>query len=251
MTDLTDEQYKAEYDKAAAALDSAAAEPVKVEAAITDEPAKVEVEEVKAAPEVDPVAELRTRLEKTEKALKDTQAWGTKSQQRLAEIERERLLAAREREKPGILDANPELAEAIRYVQNDPIPKLQQQDSAQQWRDAISRAHPGIFDAGIDPELEADLMTRLTGLGDSIYTDPLIAIREITEGKLAFAERQISKRFAIEAEKQAKKSAMSVPNLGGGVVDRTSIDKDAAEVNRIKNMSDADFAKEVKKAKGY
>ncbi len=247
MTDLTDEQYKAEYDKAAAALDSAAEQSIAVEPAITEEPASVE--EVKAAPEVDPVAELRARLEKTEKALKDTQAWGTKSQQRLAEIERERVLAEREREKPGILEANPDLADAIRYVQNDPTPLLQQQDRQAQWMETINRAHPGIFDAGIDPDLEAELMTRLTNLGDARY-DPLVAIREITEGKLAFTERQIGRRFAIEAEKQAKKSAMSVPNLGGGA-DRTTLDRDASEVNRIKNMSDADFAKEVRKVKGY
>lgn len=251
MSDLTEEQYKKEYDEAVAKIDSAA------EPAIT-EPQKIEVEpvlKVENEAKVELVAEpltfeaLQRDLEATKKALKDTQAWGTKNQQRLAEIERERQAAERERTKPAILEANPDLAEAIRYVASDPEPQLQQEDRETVWRETVAKVHPGIFDADIDKELESSLMERLTALGDAI-SDPLVVIREITEGKLAFAERQIGKRFTIEAQKQAQKQAMSIPGQGGGT-ERVSVDKELAEVNRIKNMSDADFAKEVKKAKGY
>lgn len=253
MSDLTEEQYKKEYDEAVAKIDSAAEPAITETQEVKTEPeikADVKVD-AKEEPKVEPVTleALQKDLEATKKALKDTQAWGTKNQQRLAEIERERLLAERERVKPAILEANPELADAIRYVASDPEPRLQQEDKAAGWRETVAKAHPGIFDATLDPELEASLMERLTALGD-VISDPLVAIREITEGKLAFAERQIGKRFTIEAQKQAQKQAMSIPGQGGGV-ERVSVDKELAEVNRIKNMSDAEFAKEVKKAKGY
>ncbi len=95
MADLTSEQqYQKEYDEARAKLDAAAdgfkPDPI---TATEAEPAKVEVAEpakaAEAAPVVDELAELRAKVEKAEKALKDTQAWGTKNAQRLAEIERE------------------------------------------------------------------------------------------------------------------------------------------------------------------
>jgi hypothetical protein len=200
-------------------------------------------------PEADPLAELQARLDRTEKALKDTQAWGTKSSQRLAELDRERTLAIREYQKPEILSNNPELADAIRYVANDPTSQFAENDKQQNWRSTVEKAHPNIFDVGIDPELEADLIKRLESVGGS-NADPLEAIREITEGKLQFAERQISKRFSIESAKQQAKTALSVPSQGGSAA-RTPIDVDLAEKNRILNMSDADFAREVKKAKGY
>ena len=248
MSGLTEEQYKAEYDKAIEAIDSATkGEPVKEEPeVITEAPKDAQVEEEKTP---DPLDVIRQELEQTKKALKDTQAWGTKSQQRLAEIERQRQADERERTKPAILQANPELADAIKYVASDPEPVQQRQRQHEDWMETIDKAHPGIFSTDIDPELEQALKERLEKLGDAI-SDPLIAIREIAAEKVAFTERQIGKRFIVEQEKQQKKQAMSVPKLGGGA-ERVTLDKDASEVNRIKNMSDAEFAREVKKAKGY
>jgi hypothetical protein len=51
---------------------------------------------------------------------KDNQAWATKLAQEAAQLKREREQREREAKKPAILDANPELAEAIRYVAQDP-----------------------------------------------------------------------------------------------------------------------------------
>jgi len=256
MSGLTEEQYKKEYDEAIAKIDAASGQTDTTEQILDEvpkaaEPEKVEPEE-KAEP-VDPVKSetdlIREELEKTKKALKDTQAWGTKSQQRLAEIERERQAAEREATRPAILEANPDLADAIRHVVNDPAPQLQREQQEDEWKYVVAKAHPGIFDDSLDKELEKAVYDRLTALGDAI-SDPIVAIREITAEKLAFTERQIGKRFIIEQEKQKDKQALSVPKLGGSA-ERTNPSKDDSEVQRIKSMSDADFAKEVRKAKGY
>lgn len=251
MPDLTpEEQYQKEYDEAAALLDSAAA-GIKPEV-ITDPVDKTAgTVATTDGTQVDPLAEVRAELEKTQKALKDTQAWGTKNAQRIAEIERERQQQQRDATKPAILDANPELAEAIRYVAGDPAPQQQAQDTQQKWLDVVNTAHPGIFDLSIDPELEKAILARREKVGAD-WSDPLVAIREITAEKLAFTEQQVGKRFAAAAATVAKKSAMSVPGAGaGGAGNRTAPDTDLEAVQRIQNMSDADFEKEVRRVKGY
>lgn len=257
-----DEQYQKEYEAAAAALEAAAqgkpvattAEPeVKTEPVAEPVKEEVKAEEPATQPEekpVDPVEELRLKLEKAEKALKDTQAWGTKNAQQLARIQRERELAQREANKPQILEQNPELAEAIRYVASDPAPQIQAEQKQQEWLAIVDRAHPGIFSADIDPELENAILARREK-GGADWSDPLVAIAEITAEKLAHAERQIGKRFAAEAAKLQQKSAMSVPGAGSSAVTAQPVDKALEEVNRIMNMSSAEFEKEVRRVKGY
>lgn len=248
MLDNVDEQYKKEYDEAIAKLDGTAEEEATTPPEEIPEPeTEPVIEEIKA--EEDPLAELRTKLEKTEKALNDTKAWGTKNAQRLAEIERQNIEQQRAQAKPEILDANPELADAIRYVTQDPTPQHKIERQMQDWQAIVQTAHPGIFDLSIDPELEAVLVAKREALGEA-WHDPLIAIREITAEKLAFTERQVGKRFAIESAKQSQKSAMSVPGAGGSA-NRTAPDTDQEAVQRIQKMSDADFAKEVRRVKGY
>lgn len=195
------------------------------------------------------LAEIKARLEKAEKIAKDNQAWATRMAQEAAQLRREREQQQREAMRPAILDTNPELADAIRYVANDPTPRHQAEDDHSVWMETIDKAHPGIFSKDIDPELEKDLAARLDQLGDA-KSNPLEAIRVITEGKLAHAERQIGKRFAAEAAKMSQKSAMSVPGAGrSGAV--APVDAALAEVQRIQNMSDAEFQKEVRRVKGY
>lgn len=245
---VEDTEYQAEYDKAAAALDAAAtATTAPVTPEVTPEPeTQTEPEKVE---EVDPLAEIKARLEKAEKVAKDNQAWATRQAQENAQFRREREQQQREASRPTILDENPELADAIRHVVSDPQQRNQAEDQQAQWRDIVGKAHPGIFSTDIDPELETALMTRLSALGDDV-NDPLIVIREITQEKLAFAEQQVGKRFAAESAKLAQKSAMSVPGAGAGG-SRQAPDAALVEVQRIQNMSDADFQKEVRKAKGY
>lgn len=240
---VEDTEYQVEYDKAAAELEAADVKPVELEAKPepTIEPEKVEV---------DPLVEIRARLEKAEKVAKDNQAWATRSAQEAAQLRREREAEHRAATKPAILDNNPELADAIRHVVSDPSARNQEQDNHSKWQSTVDKAHPGIFSTDIDPELETALMTRLTALGDDAR-DPLIAIREITAEKLAFTERQVGKRFAAESAKLAQKSAMSVPGAGAGGGRQAAPDAALAEVQRFQNMTDAEFQKEVRRVKGY
>jgi hypothetical protein len=254
---VTDEEYQKEYDEAAAALDAAAQATtargadgkfVKAEPEPEKAPEKTPEPTPEPKPEQpDPLADIRADLEATKKALKDTQAWGTKNAQEVARLKKESDERKRQAERPAILDANPELEAAIRHVV--PQPAVEAVDAHAQWNAIVEAAHPGIFDKTIDPELEAALMKRLGALGQQVQ-DPLIAIREITAEKLAFTERQVGKRFAAESAKLAQKSAMSVPGAGAGSGVMTQPDKDLAEVQRIQNMSDKDFQAEVRRVRG-
>lgn len=253
------EEYQKEYDEAAAKLEAdaqattargadgkfAKAEPAEV---VPEPEKKPEAEPVKEEVS-DPLAELRARLEKTEKIAKDNQAWATRMAQEAAQLRKEREEQLRAAAKPAILDANPELADAIRYVAQDPTPQQKEAEREQAWREAVEKVHPGIFDKSIDPDLEKALMERFQATPD--IQDPLVAIREITAEKLAYTERQVGKRFAAEAAKQAKVSAMTVPGAGAGGGARTAPDAALAEVERINKMSDAEFAKEVRRVKGF
>lgn len=261
-------EYQKEYDAAREKLDAAAeattarapdgkfakADPTPPE---KEEPAKPDADKTKPdgepekAEKPDELAELRSRVEKAEKIAKDNQAWATRLAQERAQEKREREAKERAATKPAILDANPELADAIRYVAHDPAPRHQEEDKKAQFIAIVDKAHPGIFSKDIDPELEKALMTRLGALDPVSRDDPLTVIREITEEKLAFTERQVGKRFAAESAKLKEKSAMGVPGAGAGGGSRTAPDAALAEVQRINNMTDAEFAKEVRRVKGY
>lgn len=259
---MYDAEQQKEYDDAMAKLEageqpitpsdevSPPAEPVAAEPEAKAEPAAEDVVEPEVTTEPDPLEELRLKLEKAEKALKDTQAWGTKNAQRLAEIEKERLLQQREASRPQILEANPDLEDAIRHVVSDPTPKIEAQAQQDQWRAIVNTAHPGIFSIPDNDELVQALLVRAKELGPE-WDDPLVAIREINAQKLAHTERQLAKKYEADAKTRAQKSAMSVPGAGASAVQIAPVDPDKAEVNRILNMSDADFEKERRKAKGY
>lgn len=274
---MDDEEYQREYDKALAEMDAAEksttargsdgkfvkaeekpaeekpAEPApeKSEPETKEEPKQEEPKPDDKPKEDDEATALRKRLESAEKALKDTQAWATKLSQERAAEKREAERRAREAAKPPILDANPELADAIRYVSSDK-PEAKPDPQAE-WVSAVERAHPGVFSAELDPGLEKVLHTRLTALSAEERADPLIAIREITEGKLEFATKQAEQRQAAAAAAAAKekaKAAMSVPGAGASG-SRTTADPEREAVDRVHNMTDADFEREYRKARGF
>lgn len=264
---VEDTEYQKEYDAAREKLDAAAeattarapdgkfAKAAPAEPEKKDEPVKPDADKPESEPEKaekpDELAELRARVEKAEKIAKDNQAWATKLAQERAQEKRERETRERAASKPAILDANPELADAIRYVAHDPAPQQQEEDKRAQFISIVDKAHPGIFSKDIDPELEKALAARLEALDETAKNDPFAVIREITEEKLAFTERQVGKRFAAESAKLKEKSAMGVPGAGAGGGSRVAPDAALVEVQRIQNMSDAEFQKEVRKVKGY
>lgn len=273
--ELTEEQYKKEYDEAWKKLDEAAqATPSRApdgtfakaeEAAPAAEPEKAapvaeappaepkaeaktdEVPQKQAEAEADPVAELRSELEKTKKQAADNKAWATKVAMELAEAKRAQELRDREAARPQVLAQNPGLEEAIRYVAD--APKPQAPDPRQQWIQIVDSAHPGIFSADADPELVDVLVAKRDASNGAWLADPLLAIREITEAKLAHAQRQVEKRFAAEQQKASAKSAMSVPGAGATV--KTAADPAADEVKRIQDMTPAQFEKERRRVLGY
>lgn len=254
---VEDTEYQKEYDKAAAELEAAAQATTarsadgkfaKAEPVATPEPTPEPVKEEPAKVE-DPLAEIKARLEKAEKMAKDNQAWATRASQEAAQLRKEREQRQREAAKPAILDANPELADAIRYVAHDPAPQRAAEDRQAQMVSIVEKAHPGIFSNDADPELVDAIAKRIEALAPEERQDPFVFIREITAEKLALSERQLGKRFAAESAKLAQKSAMTVPGAGrSGVM--TPIDDQLAEVQRIQGLSDKDFQAEVRRAKG-
>jgi Meckel syndrome type 1 protein len=275
------EEEQRQYDEAAAALDAAAtpattargddgrfataapAAPAAAPAAegaqastpapaAAEKPADPPAAAPGAAPAkpVDELADLKARLERTEKIARDNQAWATKAAQEAAALRKAQEQRDREAAKPPILDANPELADAIRYVAGDPAPQHQAAERAAAFQSTIEKAHPDAFSTDMPEELQQSIAKAWTELGDAAQ-DPLEVVRVITQEKLAFTERQVGKRFAAEAARQQEKSAMSVPGAGASSVARAPEDTQLAEVKRIQNMSDADFAKEVRRVKGY
>lgn len=251
-------EYDAEYEKARKELDDAAGQPTtaKVEVVVAPEKVAVIAETIpEVIPEADPLEGIRHELEQTKKALKDTQSWGTRNAQELAQFKRESDDRKRQAERPAILDANPELEAAIKYVRPEVVQEQPQEELLKQHvsqRDQmIERAHPGIFGVDLDPELIKGITARYDALGDDIL-DPVACIREINAEKLAHSERVIGRRFAAENAKAAQKNAMTVPGAGGSGASKTATpNTDADAVNRIANMSPAEFEKERRRVIGY
>jgi hypothetical protein len=267
-------EYQRQYDEAAAALDAAATPATTargddgkfVSAEVTPPAAAAPAPEAPAAEPaavappaepaaepakpVDELAELRARAERAEKIARDNQAWATKAAQEAAALRRQQEQRDREAAKPAILDANPELAEAIRFVANDPAPRHQAEDREAVFQSTIEKAHPDAFADDMDPELQESIAKAWKGLGDAAQ-DPLEVVRVITQEKLAFTERQVGKRFAAEAARQQQKSAMSVPSPGASSVAVAAPDAQLVEAQRISKMTDREFEAEVRRVRGY
>jgi hypothetical protein len=263
MNEQQDEAYQREYDEALAKLEAgtspdeiipkpAEAEP-EVKAEEKQEPVAEKkpeaVEPEKAEP--DPLKELREKAEKLEKALKDTQAWGTRNAQELAELRKERERQQREAQKPQILEQQPELEEAIRFVTHDPAQEQQEAIARQQqqFQQIVEAVHPGIFTLPNDDELVAALVARRAASSED-WSDPLVMIREVSAEKLALTERQLARKYEAEKAKSAQKSAMSIPGAGGSSAPKAT-DPEQETAQRYQSMSSADFEKEKQRIRGY
>jgi hypothetical protein len=272
------EEEQRQYDEAAARLDAAvtlattargpdgrfaspAAAPVEQPAAPAPAQAEKPAEAPPAAPEAtapvaeapkpaDPLAEALARAERAERMAKDNQAAFTRAAQEAAALRRAQEQRDRDANKPAILDANPELVDAIRHVVADPTARHQAEDRQAAFQSTIEKAHPDAFSTDMPEELQQAIATAWQGLGDDAQ-DPLNVVRVITQEKLAFNERQIGKRFAAEAARQQEKSAMSVPGAGSSSVATAPVDAALAEVQRISKMTDREFEAEVRRVRGY
>ncbi|MDQ2823551.1 MAG: hypothetical protein M3Y65_24760 [Pseudomonadota bacterium] len=183
------------------------------------------------------IAELTARLERTEKSVRDTQAWGTRMAQEAAALRRQQETQQREASRPAILDENPELADAIRFVATDPAPQHQAEARATAFQSVIEKAHPDAFATDMPEELQTSIAKAWQELGDAAQ-DPLEVVRVITQEKIAFTERQTGKRFTAELARQQEKSAMSVPGTGKASAVVSPQDAQLVEAQRISNMTD-------------
>lgn len=188
--------------------------------------------------------QVRERLASAEKALRDTKAWGTRKAQEAAELRRAQDEAVRQANRPAILDANPDLADAIRHVaQEDGARQTnEQQIAAQQWQDTVRAAIPDIDELLVNEDFHVAMQSRAQ---HPEWSNPLIAIREINaeiRARAAFGAQQAAK--AAEAEK--KRGATVMPS-GGAKQVLNPVTADDELLRKINSMSSEEFKREVRK----
>lgn len=256
---LDQEQYDAEYEAEMARLNGEAApattppenEP-EAEPLVIEEPSAAEDPPAPVETDAERLAKLEVKFASTEKALNDTKAWAARNAAenkslRQAQEERDRLA-----NRPQVLDDNPGLDDAIRYVTGAPAQtKAPEANPQAAWGEAVATALPKL-DAllGSDPAFRAKAHAKAQELGDD-WTNPLIAIRELSELQTEHhaqavttrAREQAAKDFQLKGKKQ---TAMQVPG-GGSVRAPAKVD----EAKAIEDMSDAEFQKMRAKTLGY
>jgi len=244
-------EYQEAYDAELKRLDEAGDTPITSEAA-TAEPAAVTADPAEESPQPsveDQIRELRESNERLEKQARDNQSWATKNAQELARIKKERDEQIRQQNRPKILDDVPGLEEAIRHTAT---PTAAAPPPEQAWGDTVVKALPDIDGLLADPGFFQKASEVRQKLGQD-WNDPLIAIRELSNAR-AEHMRATAVSKAVEqaqrdhAAKAKKLGAMAVP---GGSGKPGAAKTEQEEVERINTMSDEDFAKMVRKAKGY
>jgi hypothetical protein len=261
MSEVTQEKsYDELYREAAEALE-AGEQPKPVEKPVEPAPTTPAAEETKPeapaepiTPVVDPVEELRKKLEATEKALKDTQRWAHETNAKLKKQDEDRRRAEYEAAKPQLLRDNPEFEQAIKYATATPQAEQEPQKPVQTWEEVVFAAHPDLSELQTkDPDLWKAAVEHFETLPDK-GNDPFNAIRALNDVKLDFAQKRaseaaIQKAEAARAQQQAAKSAMSVPG-GSGTVQTAPVDPQQELARKMWNMSDEDFRKETARVMG-
>jgi len=202
----------------------------------------------------DPIAQAQKQIETLEKRLSDAQKWGHDQSRQLKELQKQREELERLQNRPGILDEWEGLEEGIKHVVGGGK-SPEAADPRETWIETVTGAHPD-FDqlADEDPEFAKDVDSRLSS---NDVSNPVDAIRHITDAKIARAQRiaESQKLAAIEKAKkdfeakQGKKAAMSVPGSGAGNI-QASPGQDREAVAHIENMSDEEFAALANKTVG-
>ena len=225
-------EYQEAYEKEMKRLEAAPTPEKKVEA-ITSPEAKVE-----------PI--VKADIEKLEKALKDTQRWAHQNAAEVARLKKEAEERKRVETRPAILDANPGLEEAIKHV----APPEKSRDDI--WLESVQRALPDVEGLLNDQSFHAKAKARQVELGDA-WTDPLIAIRELSDLRASHIRDQAIQGAVEQArkdfeDKSTKRSAMSVPGGSGAKAPAPAKDDEA---QRIANLSDKDFRAMRAKVMGF
>jgi hypothetical protein len=262
-----DEIYQAEMDRlnAEAAAAAGATAPAPAATTPTEEPAPNAEPAPAPAPAAngeptDPpkqetaeerFARLERELESTKKALNDTKGWASRSAAEVNRLKKEQEERDRRANRPQVLDDNPGLEEAVRYVTGAPAAGQPAKFDPDAWADTVGTALPGL-DALLEqnPDLRDKATAKARELGEA-WNDPLVAIRELgalqiehERARVATAAREAAARDFENRKKQ--QTAMTVP---GGGASRQAPPVDAAK--RYETMSSADFEKERRRVMGF
>lgn len=245
-------EYQEAYDKEMQRLEAEATKPTaKADDKATETTSTgKEAAKAEAKPEAktETAQELAARLEKAEKALKDTQRWGHDNAARVKKLEKEAADRKRAEAKPPILEANPGLEDAIKHVaQVDETTK-----PMETWLQSVAHAIPDVEDLLGDKDFYAKASAKKTEFGAE-WDNPLTAIRELsalrtehlTTRNVQAAVESARKDFEVKSK---KRSAMEVPGGSGGK-DAPPQEDDA--VKRFRTMSTEEFAKERSRVMGY
>lgn len=255
MPDLTQEQYDKAYNEEMTKLD-AEAEKSTTEVAKTDETEAEQTgktndttqdEKVEQTDLEKPVDKTDERFEKMEKSLKETQRWAHENAAEVKRLKREAEQRERAENRPAMLETNPGLEEAIRYVSNVPAVVNPQEI----WIQTVEKALPELNKLlDESPDFRALAEQKSFEMGAS-WSDPLVATRELGKLQAQFESKQAVDK-AVEAArkdfatKQKKSTAMQVPGGGG-----SKVAPQLSEVDRINNMPQADFIAMRNKALGF
>lgn len=200
--------------------------------------------------EIESTDELKARLEKAEKAIKDTQRWGHENAAEVKRLKREAEERKHAETRPAILEANPGLEDAIKHVAGTRTES--EADAKAAWLSTVSRAVPDVEKLLGDQDFHAKASARKAELGAE-WDDPITAIRELSSLKTEHLSNRAS-QVAVEAArkdfevKAKKRNAMEVPGGSGGK-DPAIKGDDAAD--RFRTMTKEEFAKERSRVMGY
>lgn len=217
------------------------------------------------------VDELHAQLEQTQRALEDTKRWGHQNAGEVKKLRKglealDRKVRQATRERPDILEREPELAEAIRYtlgLQEGEEPggapegsragETQPGMSRDEWAEAVEEVHPDADRLLSVPAIKDHMQKAASHYGEAWSERPTLAIRELNYVKeqLALNRTRQATEAAVAAhkEKEKKRRAQTLPGGGQGPAPAAS-KTEADEVRRIETMSSEDFEKERQKVLG-
>ena len=229
--------YQIEYDAAMAKLEAESGDKPETNTSPVE---NVEAQAEASQQTPDEIQLLKEKLEKQEKALKDTQRWGHQNAAKLAKLEREREEAIKQQSRPTILDDNPGLEEAIKHIATPST----QKDLVQTLETALPELD-GLLNEDEFKELFFPLRDSAI---DTWKADPLSAVRDISALQSKYlTDKAVANAQKDFAEKKKKLSGMSVPGGSGGKGQSQEVD----EVKQVWNMSKAEFDKQRAKVMGY
>ena len=257
MTDFTDPnspEYQAAYEAEMKRLETGEQPTAPAKAEPTAEPAASTISEgeqqTTESEQPDRFAELEAKLARQEKALKDTQRAMHQKAQELADLKRQREAEVRAANKPPVLDANPGLEDAIRYVAQPAQAEPSPQNLDQLWFSAVSGAIPDIDTLLADKDFEKAAYAKREELGADEWKNPVVAIRELNAIARRFAVEKATAAAKADYAKQQKELSTMRVSGGSGRDPATSDRVNGKTAEDVWAMNSKDFEAERRRVLG-